>query len=121
MMNLEWEAFDGRRDPGQRYALYRLCECGECGGKGKTLEEPFRCSQCRGEGRTLQLLATCATEAAVGVSLVTLAREGEWEECPLGVLDRQGEPGQKWLVRPWLPSARNVSDAGRTLRASRQA
>jgi hypothetical protein len=61
------------------------------------------------------LLATCGTPEALGVALVTLGREGELEECPVGILDRQGEPGQKWIVRTWLPSARNLSDAGRAL------
>jgi len=31
-----------------------------------------------------------------------------------------GEPGEKWIFRPWLPSARNLSDAGRTLRRSQE-
>jgi hypothetical protein len=78
-----------------------------------------RCLDCRGEGRIRQEVATCETPEAVGVALVTLAREGEFEECPIGLLDRGGEVGQKWLVRPWLPSARNVSDAGRTLAKSK--
>ena len=66
------------------------------------------------------MIATCATPEAVGVALVTLAREGEWENgCPFGLLDTQGETGHKWLISPWLPSARNVSDAGRTLAQSK--
>ena len=115
-------------DP-ERFALYRLCECAACSGVGK---ESFtegdeqtqtfgirKCSVCRGEGRTRDLVATCATPEALGVALVTLGREGEWDDCPVGVLDTQGETGKKWLVRPWLPSARNVSDAGRTLARSK--
>jgi hypothetical protein len=84
--------------------------------------EYVRCSDCRGEGRVRQELATCATPEAVGVAIVTLAREGEFEDCPLGLLDSEaGEESTvgKWLVRPWLPSARNVSDAGRTLAKSK--
>lgn len=125
---LDWEQEDGRDDPRQRFALYRLCECETCNGRGKwknydgpghTLQT-IKCPACRGEGRTLQLLATCESAEAAGVALVTLAREGEWSECPLGLLDRMGEKGQKWLVLPWLPSPRNVSDAGRTLRGARK-
>ena len=106
----------------ERYALYRLCECRTCEGTGKqVLSTPYglktpRCGSCRGEGRTRDLIATCGTPEALGVAIVTLAREGEWEGCPIGILDTLGEPGEKWLVRPWLPSARNISDAGRTLR-----
>jgi hypothetical protein len=79
----------------------------------------MRCPDCRGEGRTRDLVATASDAESLGVALVTLAREGEWEGCPIGILDTQGETGQKWLVRPWLPSARNVSDAGRTLARSK--
>jgi len=79
-----------------------------------------RCSVCRGEGRTRELVATCGTPEALGVALVTLAREGEWEGCPVGILDTQGEKGEKWIVKPWLPSARNISDAGRTLSNARK-
>jgi len=124
---------DGEQGDPERFHIIRLCECVVCGGKGKVPEseqtETFRgvtftttymgyterCSTCRGEGRTRDLVATCATPEAVGVALVTLGREGEWAECPVGILDTQGQTGEKWIVRPWLPSARNVSDAGRTL------
>lgn len=111
-------------DP-ERYQLYRLCECTTCEGTGKVrlLQDSIggnpRCPDCRGEGRTRDLIATCATPEALGVAIVTLAREGEWEGCPVGILDTQGETGQKWLVRPWLPSARNVTDAARTLAKSK--
>jgi hypothetical protein len=67
-----------------------------------------------------QLVATCEDEASVGVALVTLGREGEWADCPFGLLDKQGEKGKKWLVSPWLPSARNVSDAARVLASSKK-
>jgi hypothetical protein len=108
----------------ERYRLFRLCDCPTCGGKGK--EADFggdgyrRCLDCRGEGRVRQELATCESPEAVGVALVTLAREGEWNECPFGLLDSEGEKGQKWLITPWLPSARNVSDAARTLAKSKR-
>jgi hypothetical protein len=113
----------------ERFALYRLCECAACRATGKKHIETSRpegiptqerCPECRGEGRTRDLVATCATPEAVGVALVTLGREGEWNECPVGVLDTMGEPGEKWIVTPWLPSARNLSDAGRTLRQAQE-
>ena len=118
-------------DP-ERFRLYRLCACGECGGTGKVWFGPVtvgsgnvgargqkRCTVCRGEGRSLDLVATCGSPEAVGVALVTLGREGEWKECPVGVLDTGGAKNEKWIVSPWLPSARNVSDAGRLLAKTR--
>lgn len=115
-------------DSPERFAIYRLCDCTTCGAKGTVPEAvrvngrwvDKRCEDCRGEGRTRDLVATCATPEAVGVALVTLGREGEWEGCPVGLLDSEGEEGERWLVRPWLPSARNVSQAGRTLAAQRK-
>ena len=106
------------------FRLYRLCLCDDCGGSGKQRNwadhsEKRRCPGCRGEGRSLELVATATDPESVGVALVTLAREGEWEECPIGLLYRpEGKTGT-WLVRPWLPSARNLSDAGRTLASAR--
>lgn len=108
----------GMKDP-ERYRLYRLCVCTECSGRGKVYPLSPRCTACRGEGRSLDLVATCGSPEAVGVALITLGREGEWQECPVGVLDSAGAKNQKWLVSPWLPSARNISDAGRLLRAQR--
>src|SRR5688572_16103303 len=113
-------------DPRERYVLYRLCDCPTCEGKGKErvnvqtyaageTADLVRCPDCRGEGRIRQEVATAGSPEAVGVALVTLAREGEFSECPIGLLDRMGEVGQKWLISPWLPSARNVTDAARTL------
>lgn len=114
----------------ERFHLYRLCECASCDGTGKDDRaiaiRHARCEACRGEGRTRDLVATCATPEAVGVALVTLGREGEFDECPIGILDTMGYledvevQGGKWIVKPWLPSARNVSDAGRTLRQARK-
>lgn len=82
-------------DPRDRFALYRLCDCPICGGKGKGVDVmagvPAKCPECRGEGRIRQEIAACETPEAVGVALVTLAREGEWEECPFGLLDRMPE------------------------------
>jgi hypothetical protein len=103
----------------------RLCECSSCEGRGKIfLQEEgsvlgHRCPNCRGEGKTLDEIARCDTPADIGVALVTLATEGEFDGCPFGLIDDQGEPGLKWLVRPWVASPRNVSDAARTLAKSK--
>lgn len=78
---LDWDEVSGRNDPEQRYRLYR---------RHNTDEWPF-------------LLATCGTEEAVGVTLCRLAREGEFDDCAIGVLDNMGEVGKRWLIVPWLP------------------
>ena len=49
------------------------------------------------------------------MAIVTLGQEGEFDECPIGILDTTGETGRKWLVSPWLPSPRNVRDAARVM------
>jgi hypothetical protein len=109
-------------DSPERYRLYRLCECAACQGTGKDLAEwtGGRCSVCRGEGRTTDLVATASDPESLGVAIVTLAREHELEGCPIGILDKphQDKPGT-WLVKPWQASARNVSDAARTLAKSK--
>ena len=122
-MSIDWEDFSGRDDPAQRFRLYVLCLCGTCGGE-RTVDG-IRCPECRGEGRGRDLKATAGSPEALGLALVTLAREGEFlddegEPCQVGVLDVMGEVGQKWLIRPWMPSPRNVSDAGRVLRAAQE-
>ena len=109
-----------------RFRIYRLCPCEQCDGTGSDKEwvpavQSPTCDACRGEGKVRQRVAECETAEAVGVALVTLGREGEFSECPIGILDTEGEVGHKWLVNPWLPSARNVSDAARTLASSRRA
>ena len=111
---------DGRGDPDQHYRLYRLCPCDACPERpGYGHFAPWdgwsRCPECRGEGRTLQLVATCGTPQSLGVALVQLAQEGEFAECPIGIL----EDGGSWLIKPWLASPRNVSDAGRLLAKSK--
>lgn len=119
---VSWEDFSGRGDPDQRFRIYRLCACDACNGTARDKDNPRdnRCPVCRGEGRQRELIATAASPSAVGVALVALGREGTFEECPVGVLDTEGEPGQKWIIRPWLPSPRNVSDAGRVLGSARK-
>ena len=108
----------------ERFRLFRLCDCSACGGSGREWNQgrlpAGRCPDCRGEGRVREELATCASPEAVGVALVTLAREGEWQDCPLGLLDSEGEKGKRWLILPWTASPRNVSDAGKLLRSSRK-
>lgn len=114
------------RDAEHRYRLYVLCDCHACGGTGKddTLahrEGPApRCLLCRGEGKVRDVVAAAEDPEGLGLALVTLGREGELEDCAVGVLDVLGEPGQKWILKPWLPSPRNVSDAGRTLATARR-
>jgi hypothetical protein len=119
-----WETISGRDDPEQRYRIYRLCECEACEGTGKEELENVapeiarsarRCELCRGEGRARDLVATCATPEAIGTALVRLSAEGEFDDCPIGILDLEGERGRKWIVKPWLPSTRNISDAARLL------
>jgi hypothetical protein len=125
------DSLTGEGDPQQRFRIYRLCACEECDGTGK-VEDAWlvgpdgdertgrvRCDECRGEGRLKQLVATAADEGGVGQALVQNAREGAFDECPIGLLDTQGEVGRKWLVTPWTPSPRNVSDAGRVLAQSK--
>lgn len=128
MTDARYVTADEREALDNRYRLYRLCDCTTCGGTGKADHDDLqigvlttrRCADCRGEGRIRDLVATAPDPESVGVALVTLGRESEWDECPLGVLDTMGETGHKWIVRPWLPSARNVSQAGRTLAAQRK-
>lgn len=114
----------GRGDPQQRYRVYRLCICPECEGSGKTKPKRVRgdsrsivkrCPECRGEGRTLDLVLTCADPQALGLALVTAGEEGEFEDCPIGIL----LDGGGWIVKPWLPSTRNVADAARLLAKSK--
>lgn len=115
----------------EQYRLYRLCPCGKCSGTGKTLEiegdfvtamtsKTKRCGSCRGEGRTLELVATCGTKEAVGVALVTLTEEGEWDECPFGLMHRPAGQTGRWLLKPWPASPRNVTDAARLMQKQRK-
>jgi hypothetical protein len=113
----------------ERFRLYRLCPCSECGGTGKEIvvNDPtparfVRCKTCRGEGRQLDLVATATDPESAGVAIVTLGREGEWEGCQFGLLDSQGAKNEKWIVLPWSasPTARNVSDAARVLARSKK-
>ena len=92
--DLAWEDVAPRRQE-ERFRLYRVC---------------------LPESTELELLATCATEEAVGVALCTLGREGEYaDQCAFGILDTMGEVGKKWLVKPWRAMPRELSEAGRVL------
>ncbi len=103
-----------------RYRLYALCPCERCDNTGRDALGG-RCDACRGEGKVRTVVAEAETAEAIGVALVTCAREGAWGGCQLGLLDTQGKTGLKWLVLPWAasPTARNVSDAGRVLARSK--
>lgn len=80
----------------ERFKLYRLCG-----------------------DRELNIVATATDPESLGVAIVTLAREGEFIDCPaIGILDSMGDKGQKWLVKPWGPYPAEASAAGRTLRAA---
>jgi hypothetical protein len=125
-VTLSWEEHagedprTGEQDPEQRFKLYRLCDCINCAGTGKNPKKAggTKCPECRGEGRLRELAATCS-EKNLGGTIITLGGEGTWADCPFGLLDTMGEVNKKWLVRPWLPSARNISDAGRQLSRAR--
>jgi hypothetical protein len=104
---LSWELVSGREDhngepdPEQRYRIYRLCP-GE--------SEP-------------ELMWTCASEEAVGVAICTGGREGEFDpsngDCSIGILDTFAPPGERWILRPWLANAANLSAAGKMLGTAR--
>ncbi len=85
-----------RGDP-ERFRIYRVCQ-------GSTEKE---------------LVATCASAEAVGVALITLGRESEWVDCAVGILDTQGETGQKWILKPWRAMPKEVSAAASVLAQSK--
>src|SRR3990167_5222389 len=69
--SLSWELVSGRDDPAQRFRIY-----------------------CRDHAGELTLIATCGTPEAVGLAIITLGREHEFEDCALGILDVLGEKGE---------------------------
>ena len=88
-----------RMEDAEAYRIYRLCD-----------------------NKDLELIATCTDKASVGVALVTLAEEGEFDRCPVGLMFRpEGAEKGKWLIKPWLPfpTPKTLSDAGRALRSAR--
>lgn len=52
----------------------------------------------------LRCIAACADPESLGVALLTLAAEGEFEGKLLGVMDAptEGVSGE-WLIKPWCP------------------
>jgi len=80
---LDWELITGRNNPKERYRIYR---------RRVSDDDPY-------------LLATCETEADVGVAICEMAREGQFDDAAVGILDRLGEKGKRWLVLPWLPKS----------------
>ncbi len=96
--DVDWDTFAGRGDPEQAYRLYRVCP-------GET---------------TPELVATCGSPEGLGVAIVTLGREGEFKDCALGVLHVEGEPGERWLLKPWRAMPKEVSAAGRVLAGARK-
>ena len=79
---LSYDEITGRGDPKHRYRIYRL---------HSTDDSPY-------------LLATCDSEEAVGVSVCTMAREGQLMDAAVGILDTMGEKGQRWLTNPYSPA-----------------
>ena len=76
----DWDDLAPRR-PAERYRVYR-----------------------KRAGTDLELVATCGSPEAVGVTLCTLANEGEWDRANVGVLDIEGGKGNgtgHWLVSPF--------------------
>lgn len=68
------------RDAANRFRLYRLTG-----------------------GDTLQLVATAPNAESLGLAIVTLGAEQEWERCAFGLLDTNGtdaKPGT-WLISPY--------------------
>lgn len=96
--DLDWDTFSGRGDPEQAYRLYRVCP-------GET---------------TPELLATCGSPEALGVAICTLGAEGEFLDCAAGVLHTEGEPGKRWLLKPWRAMPKEASMAGKVLRSARK-
>jgi len=80
-LELDYDEISGRDDPKQRYRIY----------KRHPSED------------TPSLLAVCESEEDVGVALCTMGREGQLDEVAIGILDSQGEKGQRWLLLPFLP------------------
>ncbi len=110
---------DTERSP--RFRLYSLCPCAVCQNTGKDATGD-KCDNCRGEGKVRVRVAEADTPQALGLALVTCAREGAWPDgCQFGLLDQEGDTGLKWLVRPWQasPTARNASDAAKVLASKR--
>lgn len=64
-------------------------------------DEQYRISRRTAHG-DLEIVATCGTKEAIGVALVTLGEEGEFDGCTVGVLHKpfEDKPGT-WIVNPF--------------------
>lgn len=51
----------------------------------------------------LRCIAAAATPEALGVALVTMGLEGEFDGFLVGVMDRPGDEPGTWIVKPWCP------------------
>lgn len=78
------------------------------------VREQFRIYRRDAQGE-LGLVATCGSKGAVGVALVTLGEEGEFEGCTVGVMHRPHEdkPG-RWLANPYPAGIPRTGDRGKS-------
>lgn len=69
------------RTPATRYRIYTLCDGEPC------------------------CIAAAADPESLGVALVTMAREGQFEHSTVGIMDAPNDeqPGT-WLAKPWGPN-----------------
>lgn len=51
----------------------------------------------------LRCIAAAPTPEALGVALVTMGEEGEFDGKLVGVMDRPGDEPGTWIVKPWCP------------------
>ena len=51
----------------------------------------------------LRCIAAAPTPEALGVALVTMGEEGEFDGKLVGVMDRPTDEPGRWLVKPWCP------------------
>lgn len=65
-----------------------------------------------GRDSELNLIAETPTKEGVGTAIVTLAEEGEFQDCALGVLHRpfDDKPGS-WLINPFTRSGDRAAGA----------
>lgn len=99
MPDLAWDDFTGRGDERQRWRIYRVLDSGEP-----------------------ELLATTDSAEGVGVCIVTLGAEGEFDDAACGVLDSmpEGKTTGTWVLKPWCASPKVVSAAARVLAKSKR-
>lgn len=54
-------------------------------------------------GHDLRCVAAAASPEALGVALVTMGAEGEFDDVIVGVMYRPDEKPGRWLLSPWCP------------------